>query len=770
MKTYLGSKQSQQQGSGDDLADITTETIYERSTDEILDLNAPFNIDDTGVEFLYDGSITQNGGDDRWSGLYLVGNLVTGTEPMIVQDNKVLPSYWGTGINGDDERIMKIMVRTKKNGAIINGGKIRTLAREYNDTYQDKFAEFDVTLGLANATAALFTEDDINCTTALATVEGWTSIVNTEGWQELDIDGSGASGQEFYSKWDIGTQTINDTYERGKWIAKRATIADENNAETGDDWVVDNATITGIGTEFTARDNAQKLVEARLWLKIGAGTPTGNMYCELFLSDGASPAEPTGAVLATSEVFDTNRLTSSYVETIFRFNDNVTLTADEDYFIVIQHPDGDASNYVHADGDTTSADDGNYAYYQAAAWTGVTGDALRFEIKSSPVIHSMAGELFRGITHEIYYDNGSGTFTEDQVVVWGTDVDFDTQTGSFANTKRVIFEDSGTWVNSGKIVYTNDSTTMRVILEDISGSTLADGYDIKDADDPTTNYAVIDTTITNQDKGGGEGHLLAHDDNTGTGEIYIQLLSGVAPVDNLPMRDESGATALVASTVNTQTIKPEFMGQSTGTNIIGAYGIGFDPNDVGSSDSFTDLGGTTRTPPNNVTFTVAGLVANEDYILVAPRTGAAMNKGLYTLNGVHNSPTQTSITVNEAIQTETPASSSGTDSAIRVEMDTGIYRYQEYTSWTGSVFTIASTDYSGGNAAASGNDTFPSYIDVLTTATTKAFTAVHATTRDILIRVRDGGDTGGTPIKTVSQPAQFTGSPQTVTINRVDDY
>jgi hypothetical protein len=69
-----------------------------------------------------------------------------------------------------------------------------------------------------------------------------------------------------------------------------------------------------------------------------------------------------------------------------------------------------------------------------------------------------------------------------------------------------------------------------------------------------------------------------------------------------------------------------------------------------------------------------------------------MNKGLYTLNGVHNSPTQTSITVNEAIQTETPASSSGTDSAIRVEMDTGIYRYQEYTSWTGSVFTIASTD------------------------------------------------------------------------------
>jgi hypothetical protein len=686
---------------------------------------------------------------------------------MIVQDNKVLPSYWGTGINGDDERIMKIMVRTKKNGALINGGKVRMLAKEF----QDKYAEFDVTLGLANSTAALFTEDDINNNTAAATVEAWTTITNVEGFQELDIDGTGASGQEFYSKWSIGSQSVNDVYERTKWISQRAFITDENNAETGDDFPVDNGTITGIGTEFTARDNAQKLQECRFWLKRtgDANKPTGNMYCELYLSDDASPGEPTGAVLATSETLDTNRLTTSYVETIFRFNDSVTLTANEKYFIVIQHPDGTATNYVSADGDSTSADDGNYAYYQTAAWNGVTGDALRFEVKSSPIIHTMAGELFRGITHEIVFDTG-GTLQENEIVVWGTDINFDTQTGSFTEGMYVIFEDAGTQVNSGKIVYTNDSTTMRVMLENITGSTLADGYDIKDADAPTTNYAKINTTITNQNRGGGEAILLALDDNTGTGELYIQLLSGVAPVDDLPIRGLTSTNSVtVNATVNSYTIKPEFLGQSTGVNIIGNYGIGFTPADVGSSDKFTDLGGTPRTPPNNVQFVVAGLVSGEDYVLVAPRSGSTMNKALYTLNGAHNSPTQTTITVNEAIQTETPPNSTG-NSAIRVQMDTGIYRYQQYNSWSGSVFNITSADYSGGNAAGDGNDVFPSYIDVLCNASTESFTAVHATTRDILIRVRDGGDTGGTPIKTVSSSAQFTGSPQTVTINRVNDY
>ena len=55
--------------SGNDLVDITSTTPSERSTDNIITLNSPYNIDDDASEYLYDGSISQNGGDDLYSGL-----------------------------------------------------------------------------------------------------------------------------------------------------------------------------------------------------------------------------------------------------------------------------------------------------------------------------------------------------------------------------------------------------------------------------------------------------------------------------------------------------------------------------------------------------------------------------------------------------------------------------------------------------------------------------------------------------------------------------
>lgn len=761
-KNYLGALQDDEQSSGDDLADITTETIYERSTDQILTLNSPFNVDATAIEHLYDGSITQNDGDDIYSGLYVVGVVVTNTEPMIVQNNEILTPYWGSGINADaaENVIMKVMVKSRSNGADINNQKVRVLAREFNDTY----AEFDVTLGFANATAAIFTSDDLNNDKTSATIEGYTSIVNTEGFQELDVDGTGASGQEFYSKWDKGSQTLNDMFERSKWIQKKGELADSN-AETASDYVVDNATITSTGQEFSARDNNQILTEVRFQLKIGAGTPTGNMTATIIDSDDATPAAPTGAVLATSEAVDSNRLTSSYQEVIFRFNDGYTLVADQEYFAVINHPDGGAGDYINVDGDSTSGDDGNYAH-NTAGWTGVTGESLAFEVKSCPIIHGMVGELFRGISVEVGFSSGSGTYQEDEVIAWGTDVTYDALNGGFVAGMFVAFYDGATWVNGGKILYDNGTVQMKVALEDISGSTLADGYTIKDVDDPSTNFATIDTTITNQDKSGGEGVLLAIDDNTGSGELYLQVTYGANPVNTIPMYGMTSVADYDATAViNTKTVSPAFIGVSTGTNIIGAYGIGPDPLDVGSSDTFFDLSGTQRTPPNNVIFTVGGLVSGEDRILVAPRTGSVMNKSLYTLNGNHTSGTQVTITVNEAIQTETPSEGTTSNSRIRVQLANGIYKYQTYTSWTGSVFTIPSSDYSTVNAT-SGDDVFPGYIDILCDAGEEDFTAVHVATRDILIRVRDGG---ASPIKTVESSAQFTGSAQTVTINRVSD-
>src|SRR3990167_7258751 len=101
---YLGALMDDAQAAGDDLADITTNTIDERSTDQILTLNSPFNIDDTAAQHLYDGSITQKGGNERYSGLRVLGSVVAGTEILIIQDDKVLPAYWSTGINVEDRK------------------------------------------------------------------------------------------------------------------------------------------------------------------------------------------------------------------------------------------------------------------------------------------------------------------------------------------------------------------------------------------------------------------------------------------------------------------------------------------------------------------------------------------------------------------------------------------------------------------------------------------------------------------------------------------
>ena len=79
-----------------------------------------------------------------------------------------------------------------------------------------------------------------------------------------------------------------------------------------------------------------------------------------------------------------------------------------------------------------------------------------------------------------------------------------------------------------------------------------------------------------------------------------------------------------------------------------------------------------------------------------------------------------------------------------MEFDTGISRRVDYTSYTGSTFTIGATDFSSDNATAPAN-VFIGYIDILADDTSEAFTTVYSSDRSLFVRVRDGG---GTPIKT----------------------
>jgi len=234
--------------------------------------------------------------------------------------------------------------------------------------------------------------------------------------------------------------------------------------------------------------------------------------------------------------------------------------------------------------------------------------------------------------------------------------------------------------------------------------------------------------------------------------MWIQLLTGSAPLDNLPLIGvTSEATADVNGSAVSRTVPKIFTGAFTGS-YIGAFGIGIDVDDLSATDTLEDLLAVTQTPPNNVTFTVTGLVSGEDRVLVGPRSAGTLNKAQDTLNGALTDNVTTNVATNSAVPSDTPAS--GT---VRIEDDNGVYTRQAYASY-----------YQGSDNAdaSSGNDLFISYIDQLSSGSTASFTTIYSSNRDLFVRVRDGG---ATPIKTFEIGATLTATGGTVAAIRTSD-
>lgn len=263
----------------------------------------------------------------------------------------------------------------------------------------------------------------------------------------------------------------------------------------------------------------------------------------------------------------------------------------------------------------------------------------------------------------------------------------------------------------------------------------------------------------------GTGQLLAIDSTTAGTKMWIQLLTGTPPDTNgqAITGGTSGATIqyLAAGGVTEREISFPFVGLSTGSAIIGAYGTGMTPTDAGASDQFFDLTNTQVSPPVYATFTVSGLVAGEDRVFVAPAVAGDIEEDQLTLDGALTGAIVGAIDVNEAIPADTPAS--GT---IRVQRDSGVYTLCNYSSWSGSTFTLASTkDFSADNSS-DGSNTFVTYIDKLATATSETFTTVYDSDRDLIVRVRDGA---ASPIKPYESLAILTESGGSASAIRTSD-
>ena len=310
------------------------------------------------------------------------------------------------------------------------------------------------------------------------------------------------------------------------------------------------------------------------------------------------------------------------------------------------------------------------------------------------------------------------------------------------------------WVQrrgTAETLYGMAGDLFRGVTHEISYNTLAGG-------------TFADSTLLQIGSVTGAAYILA---DNGTDTMWIQLIKLSTSLSGT--LTQGGVTATL-STASSRSVSPAFIGQSTGSAIIGAYGLGIAANDLQAADTLTDLSSQLIKPPNNVTFTVSGLTSGEDRVLVAPRTGGVINKTQLTTAATYSGAAVTEIVFTAGVPSDIEV-----PGTLRLVNDADYevllnYSAVSQTSAPRDTLTISSYDFSGTqeNAnATSGSGAYITYIDKLAGAATESFTVVYAADRDLFIRVRDGG---GTPVKTAENNAVTLGdTSQTVAVSPVSD-
>jgi hypothetical protein len=484
--------------------------------------------------------------------------------------------------------------------------------------------------------------------------------------------------------------------------------------------------------------DGRRLIGTTRVMDTGAGT-THKTFSE-FKINGTSRGNN---VFALGNSNDINNTTS---ETTISGWTNVTNT--EGLRLIDVDADGTSEEYYSEWTDDDTPDRAQNDYYERLKWLTRDGTAS--------TIHSLNGENFRGITHNLAWDAEAGVQpVTNNYVVWGTNVVFNTGVGTFT-VGEAIHEDTATPVWKGRVIgYTGAGATGSLII-DVTDGTITTGDTFTGQSSSATATANGTPTVVT---GGGAMLCLAVDDDTGSGNLYVQLITGIISGNNaiLYNAQTNRGTLSVANTLTQnlaateRAISTPFVGVSTGTNIIGAYGIGFATGDLNDSDILTALDGGQYSRPNLVTNTVSGLTftGNADYVIVAPWDGTstdvngdpAFDKDQLSLATILNTDNITQVEITESIPTDTPAS--GT---IRVTDNNGFERRLDYSNWENGTpnrfYNITTTD---GNEdfltvnASVGNDVYITYLDQAATAGSHNFQVTYSAARNLVALVRNGG-------------------------------
>jgi hypothetical protein len=503
----------------------------------------------------------------------------------------------------------------------------------------------------------------------------------------------------------------------------------------------------GISHRFMikTRENGVDIDRRRL---VGTTRRFGNTHAE-FKINGTSQGNN---VFALSDTGDLNATTSHAT-----LDALVDITNTEGLRLIDISGDGTPEEYYSEW--TRGANSINTFYeYLKLASADSTAETLQGE----------SGELHRGVTHSFPYDleTGAPTTATNDKHVYGTLVDHGVVTGGPFVVGEAVRETG------------SDAWRGRVLGVDVTGTTLV--VDIEVGTVGNTEAFIGDTsgaTATTSAVGvaqlsAGECKVLAFDDDGASGNFYVQVTKGIAPLDNTLIYDATDHTDFytVSADATERAISTPFVGVSTGSALIGAYGLGLEAGDTAAADTYFDLSNAPITPPNNVTFTASGFISG-DYVLVTEDNGGDINFTQMVSDTTANSATQTAISV-VAIPSDTPTVA-GTKGSIRVERDTGLYTLHRYTSWSSATndFTIPSADFNTATLPNNGPATTPfnvfvGYLDYTATGTSDTFAYVFNTTRTHFMRVRDGGVT---PIKTAETTGDMTSTGGTASVNRIDD-
>lgn len=187
----------------------------------------------------------------------------------------------------------------------------------------------------------------------------------------------------------------------------------------------------------------------------------------------------------------------------------------------------------------------------------------------------------------------------------------------------------------------------------------------------------------------GTGNLVAVDNLTGSSasRLVLHLNTGVAPANGTEITGNGGAKGTLTASPSSISTSVNHLGQFTGA-WIGAYGIGFEPSQVTSADSFVSLNGDNVTPPNNVniTGTITCVDAGDDpHVFLAKKAsgGSYPEYDTYTCSAASSGASQIDV---DTIAADTPQH--GYIGVLRT--GTTSREYYEYDSWSGTTFNLKS--------------------------------------------------------------------------------